>query len=55
MKNIRWGTLRLAGITAVVLSAGLWVLIPAGGQSPPAKHMAGMRSGTGQVSAFNEG
>ena len=36
---------RLAGVTAVVLSAGLWVLVPAWGQSSSAKGMAGM-SGT---------
>jgi hypothetical protein len=33
----------LAGLTAAVLSAGLWVLIPAwGGQAPAAQKMAGM-------------
>ena len=33
--------LRLAGITAVVLSAGLWMLIPAWAQTPTAKAMGG--------------
>ena len=38
----------LAGLTAAVLSAGLWVLIPAwGGQAPAAQKMAGMAMGSG--------
>ena len=40
--------MRLAGVSAVVLSAGLWALVPAWGQSSPAKGMAGM-GGTGNV------
>ncbi len=40
--------MRLAGISAVVLSAGLWALVPAWGQSSSAKGMAGM-SGTGNA------
>ena len=42
----------LAGLTAAVLSAGLWVLIPAwGGQAPAAQKMAGMvmSSGNGNL------
>ena len=36
-------TMMLAGLTAAVLSAGLWVLVPAwGGQAPAAQKMAGM-------------
>jgi len=42
--------IRLSGITAVVLSAGLWMLIPAWGQLPPPRQMAGMSStGTGNL------
>jgi hypothetical protein len=40
--------MRLAGVSAVVLSAGLWALVPAWGQPSPAKGMAGM-GGTGNV------
>ena len=40
--------MRLAGVTALVLTAELWALIPAWGQSSPAKGMAGM-GGTGNV------
>jgi len=40
--------MRLAGVTALVLTAGLWALVPAWGQSSQAKGMAGM-SGTGNV------
>jgi hypothetical protein len=40
--------MRLAGVTAVVLSAGLWALVPAWGQSSSATGMAGM-SGTGNA------
>ena len=47
MKKQKMRLLRLSGITAVVLSAGLWVLIPAWGQTPSAKSMAGMGTGTG--------
>ncbi len=41
--------LRLSGITAVVLSAGLWMLIPAWGQTqiPAAHGMAAMGTGAG--------
>ena len=46
MKKQKMRMLRLAGVTAVVLSAGLWMLIPAWGAAPPAKQMAGM-GGTG--------
>jgi hypothetical protein len=37
--------MRLAGVTALVLTAGLWALVPAWGQSSPAKGMAGMSTG----------
>ena len=47
MKKQKMRLLRLSGITAVVLSAGLWMLIPAWGQTPSAKSMAGMGTGTG--------
>jgi hypothetical protein len=47
MKKQKMRLLRLTGITAVVLSAGLWMLIPAWGQTPSAKSMAGMGTGTG--------
>jgi hypothetical protein len=47
MKKQKMRLLRLSGITAVVLSAGLWMLIPAWGQTPSAKNMAGMGTGTG--------
>ena len=40
--------MRLAGVTAVVLSAGLWALVPAWGQSSSARGTAGM-SGTGNA------
>ena len=41
----------LAGLTAAVLSAGLWVLIPAwGGEAPAAQRMAGMAGMTGMGS-----
>ena len=36
MKKQKMRLLRLAGVTAVVLSAGLWMLIPAWGAAPPA-------------------
>jgi hypothetical protein len=47
MNKQKMRLLRLSGITAVVLSAGLWMLIPAWGASPPAKQMAGMSTRTG--------
>ena len=52
MKKQRMRLLRLSGITAVVLSAGLWMLIPAWGQTPTAKANArdgrdGRHGGTG--------
>ena len=37
MKKQKMRLLRLSGITAVVLSAGLWMLIPAWGAAPSAK------------------
>ena len=37
--------MRLAGVTALVLTAGLWALVPAWGQSSPAKGMTGMGTG----------
>ena len=40
--------MRLAGVTALVLTAGLWALVPAWGQSSSAKGMAGM-TGTGNA------
>ena len=40
--------MRLAGVTALVLTAGLWALVPAWGQSSQAKGMAGM-TGTGNA------
>jgi hypothetical protein len=42
MQLLKSRLVRLTGITAVVLSAGLWMLIPAWGASPSAKQMAGM-------------
>jgi hypothetical protein len=48
MKMQKTRMMRLAGVTAVVLSAGLWALVPAWGQSSQAKVMAGMGS-TGTV------
>jgi len=47
MQLLKSRLIRLTGITAVVLSAGLWMLIPAWGAAPSAKHMAGMGTGTG--------
>ena len=47
MKKQKMRLLRLTGITAVVLSAALWMLIPAWGQTPSAKGMAAMGTGTG--------
>jgi hypothetical protein len=46
MKMQKTRMVRLAGVTAVVLSAGLWALVPAWGQSSSAKSMAEV-SGTG--------
>ena len=48
MKTQKTRVMRLVGVTAVVVSAGLWALIPAWGQSSQAKGMAGM-SGTGNA------
>ena len=42
MKKQKKRLLRLTGITAVVLSAGLWMLIPAWGQTPALKGMPAM-------------
>jgi hypothetical protein len=42
MQLLKSRLIRLTGITAVVLSAGLWMLIPAWGAAPAAKQMAGM-------------
>src|SRR2546427_7646171 len=42
MQLLKSRLIRLTGITAVVLSAGLWMLVPAWGAGPAAKQMAGM-------------
>src|SRR6266567_2612928 len=48
MKMQKTRMMRIAGVSAVVLSAGLWALFPAWGQSSPAKGKASI-GGTGNV------